>query len=87
MKQPKVQKHFRIGKVYCYSDNPDLSQYIKIKDSSGKYIIIRMYGMYSKWYGSEPTIDGTDWYLDTEEEADSLMLTFITGKRNEVKFK
>lgn len=87
MKQQKVQKHFKVGKVYYYSDNPDLSQYIKVKDSSGKYMIIRMYGMYSRYYGSQPTIDGTDWYFDREEDADELMLTFITGKRYEVKFE
>ena len=87
MKQPKVQKHFKVGKVYYYSDNHDLSQYIKVKDSAGRYMIIRMYGMYSRYYGSQPTIDGTDWYFDREEDADELMLTFITGKHYEVKFK
>lgn len=87
MKQQKVQKHFKVGKVYYYSDNHDLAQYIKVKDSVGRYMIIRMYGMYNRYYGNGPTIDGTDWYFSFEEEADELMLTFITGKHYEVKFK
>ena len=88
MKQQKVQRHFKVGKIYYNAEKPTIAQYIKIRDSVGNYAIIRMYGLLPPYYDVTPAIvDGYDFFFSKEETADQLLLTFITNKSYDIKFE
>ena len=70
MKQQKVQRHFKIGKLYK-SHGPIQHTYIKLRDSRGWFGILRMYTLLN-----EIAVPDIVWFKN-EETVDQLMVTMI----------
>lgn len=71
MKKQKVQRHFKIGKVYK-SHGPLQHTYVKLRDSHGWFGILRVYRLCND-YDVVPNIV----WFENEESVDQLMVTMI----------